>query len=264
MLTIPCQCGEIFHAEEHHVGRLIKCQSCGQILSIGIQPQAAQRYGFVEAPTRTWRMVFREKFVKLWETAALTLLFVVSVLFLSLILFFYVDKKLSPVTYVPVQQPQAEVASKPIAKPKAPVKRLSNGFNIWMPQEASGRGTLRVNNGTNYDATISLINTETNTTCRFIYIRAHEVATLSKIAPCQARLLFALGTNWDSKAEEFLEDISFSMFENLFEFTEAKTENGVRWATFSVTLHPVPEGKAKTRKLSKEEFQRQQGRRKSG
>src|SRR4030095_16070802 len=38
MLTIQCQCGEIFHADESQVGRAIRCRKCGQILGIGSKP----------------------------------------------------------------------------------------------------------------------------------------------------------------------------------------------------------------------------------
>jgi len=54
------------------------------------------------------------------------------------------------------------------------------------------------------------------------------------------------------------------MFDELLQFSESETEKGVRWATFSITLHPVREGKAKTTRLSKEEFERQIGKRYTG
>jgi predicted aspartyl protease len=58
-------------------------------------------------------------------------------------------------------------------------------------------------------------------------------------------------------AEEFREDASFAVFNDPLQFAESETERGVEWATFSVTLHPVPEGKARTTRLSKEEFEKQ-------
>jgi hypothetical protein len=62
-------------------------------------------------------------------------------------------------------------------------------------------------------------------------------------------------------AEEFREDSSFAVFNDPLRFTESERDGSVGYMTFSVTLHPVPEGRAKTTPLSKEEFERQIGRR---
>jgi hypothetical protein len=136
----------------------------------------------------------------------------------------------------------------------APVDRLKTGTNIWKPSGSSGRGTLRIHNGTSYDAAAKLLGEEQDIS-RFVYIRAGEVTTLRGIAPCQCRLLFALGSDWNPSAEEFQKDSAFSIFDDSFRFEESKIENGVRSSAISVTLHPVPQGTATTRRLSKEEFQ---------
>jgi len=120
---------------------------------------------------------------------------------------------------------------------------------------------LQVHNGTGYDAVLTLLDAEVNAVRRHVYLRARDVLTIADIAPCRCRLFFALGTDWDVVAEEFRESASFAVFDDLLQFTEFETERGVEWATFSVTLHPVPEGRARTTRLSKEEFQRQLGKR---
>jgi hypothetical protein len=206
-----------------------------------------------------------------WAIAALASVAVVTTVWLAVLFFPREKEQQRPVTYVPAPQPRAEIVSKPTPKPvpppaptpKAPVNRLKTGTNIWTPLGAPGRGTLRIQNGTSYDAAVTLLDAETNTARRFVYVRAREVAMLGNIAPCQCRLFFALGTDWDGVAEEFRDDASFSVFDDSFRFSESETENGTQWATFSVTLHPVPEGRAKTTRLSKDEFERQRGGRQS-
>jgi hypothetical protein len=129
--------------------------------------------------------------------------------------------------------------------PKPPPNRLRTGANILEPAQTSGRGKLQVNNGTGYDAAVTLLDVDADEVCRFVYVRAHETTTLAGISPCQGRLFFALGHNWDAANEDFLENVNYSVFEELLQFTESPTENGVEWATYSVTLHPVPQGKAR-------------------
>jgi hypothetical protein len=155
-----------------------------------------------------------------------------------------------PKTSIPGPSPLAPA-------PKPPPNRLRTGANIWEPVQTSGRGTLQINNGTGYDAAITLLDVDADEVRRFVYIRAHETTTVAAISPCQGRLFFALGRNWDAAIEEFLENVNYSVFEELLQFTESRTENGVEWATYSVTLHPVPQGKARTRRLSREEFLKQ-------
>lgn len=272
VLTINCQCGEVFHAEERHIGRAIKCGRCGQVLGIGAMAPTPPLPGSMGSPAPAGAPMASGRWsMHRWGIAALAFVTVVTTVWLAVLLFPREEERQQAVTYVPVPQAPAEVASKPAAEPippraptpKPPVNRLKTGTNIWTPLGASGRGTLRIHNGTSYDAAVTLLDEKTKTTRRFVYIRAREMTTLSTIAPCQCRLFFAFGTDWDARVEEFRDDPSFSVFDDVLRFTESETDSGVQWATFSVTLHPVPEGKAKTTRLSKEEFERQLGRRQS-
>jgi hypothetical protein len=162
-------------------------------------------------------------------------------------------------------QPPTEVPPRslppPAPIPRAPVNRLKTGVNIWAPRGTSGLGSLRIHNGTSYDAAALLREEGTGTPRRFVYVRAHEMTTLGAIAPCHCRLFFALGTDWDAQEEEFRADARFSAFEDGFRFEESETDSGVEYATFSVTLHPVREGQARTTRLSKEEFEKRLGKR---
>lgn len=272
MLTIRCQCGEVFHAEERHIGRAIKCR-CGQILNIGVTASTS-----IGPASGRWS-------IHRWGIAALALVVVMT---MAAVLLFTRESELQqPVTQQqPISRPPAKVVSKPAPEPlklspaphpapgprivlepapaapktKPVVSRLKTGTNILTPRGPSGRGTLRIDNGTSYDSTVRLLDEETHTVRQYVYIRAREATTLSAIGPCQCGLYFALGTDWSRPEKKFLENSSYSVFDEPLWFNESRTDNRVRWATFSVTLHPVPEGTAKTTQLSKEEFERRLGR----
>ena len=40
MMTIRCPCGEVFHADEQHIGRQLRCHRCGCIVDIQRPPAA--------------------------------------------------------------------------------------------------------------------------------------------------------------------------------------------------------------------------------
>ncbi len=275
MLTIRCQCGEAFHAEERHIGRTIKCWRCGQILSIGALPPRPTDPAFVETASSKARVTYGRQSKRRWGVAFLALTAVVVTVTLAVQFFPREQGKQQAVTRAPVPQPPPPAISEPVATPtpapapprpptsKRPATRLRTGANMWPPLGAPGRGTLRIHNGTGYDAALTLLDAEANTARRYVYLRARDVITLADIAPCRCRLFFALGTDWDAVAEEFREDASFAVFDDFLQFTKSETERGVEWATFSVTLHAVPEGRARTTRLSKQEFERQLGNRQS-
>lgn len=286
MLTIRCECGEVFHAEERYIGRAIKCWRCGQVLGIGATPPAPSHAGSVESPGPPGASIASGRWRRRrWVIAGVAS--VAAVIAVAVFLSVPERDQRQRVTPPPMLRPPTDVVSKPAPEPlppppvagptsgprfvlepqepkaKPPATRLKTGTNIWTALGPSGHGTLRINNGTRYDAAVTLLDADTGTARRFVYLRAREMMTLRAIAPCHCRVFFALGTDWDALAEEFREDSIFSVFDDPLRFSESETENGVEYATFSVTLHPVPEGRAKTTRLSKEELERQLGKRHS-
>ena len=154
----------------------------------------------------------------------------------------------------PEQVPNFLELDAPPPGPKPAVNRLESGMNISQPLGTSGRGTLTISNGTRYDAAALLDEEtgETKTVWRFVYVRARDSITIKNISPCQCRLFFALGTDWDTPKKKFRMAKSFSLFDDRLRFTESERSA----MTYSVSLHPVREGTAKTSQLSEEEFEK--------
>jgi hypothetical protein len=136
----------------------------------------------------------------------------------------------------------------------APPFSLENGTEI-IPYVGTGRGSLRVTNGTDLDAVVKLRTyPASELTKRMVYVRAHDEVILRAIQPGQYHLLFCLGIDWDSVARKFLRKQSYSKFADPFEFKETPASDGVYYSNFEVTLHPVPEGKARTLVVDEKEF----------
>jgi hypothetical protein len=127
-------------------------------------------------------------------------------------------------------------------------ERPETGAAIEPDVGNSGDSSLEVNNGTNLDAAIRLVETSTNTTSRFVYIRAHKVYTIEGIGPGTYSLRYALGRDWIDACRDFVRDESLHEFPNERTFEENYT------TTWQVTLHGVLLGNVTPRNIDKKRF----------
>ena len=89
---------------------------------------------------------------------------------------------------------------------------------------------------------------------RFVYIAAGDDYLFDAIGPGQCSVLFALGTDWNGERGEFNYTTSAFEFYKRLDFEEHYTDDGVEWATFKLTLHPVVGGTAKTKRIPAKAF----------
>ena len=68
------------------------------------------------------------------------------------------------------------------------------------------------------------------------------------------RLRFQVGSEWLPE-RRFCWLRGTSEFDSAFEFGEIKSETGTQYKTYEVTLHPVPEGTARTHVLADSSFE---------
>lgn len=144
MITIQCQCGEVYRAEERHIGKNIKCNRCGNILSIrrpAASPPAQKMTGIPQEKPATAIDPQRktEPLEKIWWQKYLYSLIGVAII-CGIIIFFLVlpERKpqieLSPVTpplpakTLTAENPQKKYSPLPVVPPE-PIKpkRLPNG-----------------------------------------------------------------------------------------------------------------------------------------
>lgn len=122
----------------------------------------------------------------------------------------------------------------------------------------NGLGQLKIKNGTSNDAVAKLVNLSTHKSVMTVYIRRNSNLNLSKIRDGNYRLYFVLGRRYDEKENIFMENCSFSVFEEAFDFNTYSYDvsDGVEtnYSVFEVTLHPVVGGTARTSSVSKNEF----------
>ncbi len=142
---------------------------------------------------------------------------------------------------------------------KIPEKYIANGkISKRNKRFFYGLGELTIKNGTSNDAVTKLVSTSTRKSILTIYIRRNSNFTIKKISDGNYKLYFVVGRHYDKDTNIFLQDCSFSVFEDDFFFTtqeyhltdKIKTE----YSVFEITLHPVIGGSAKTVKITKYEF----------
>lgn len=130
----------------------------------------------------------------------------------------------------------------PTKEPKDYIS-LSNGKvffrdtnNFW------GDGELSINNGSDSDAILKLVNIATNKSVLTVYIKAKSVYDIAKISDGNYKVLFNLGNDWNDQLKAFNQNSSYEVFEENLDFITTNT----KYSTFSITLNPVVGGDART------------------
>jgi hypothetical protein len=141
--------------------------------------------------------------------------------------------------------------------PKAVAKNRKLPSNTVLKRPASkGRGSLKVDNGTNRDAYLKLV--ASSKLVAAFYVKANSVYTLKRIPDNNYQLLFVSGEDWDAKTRTFTRDATFTKFDEDLKFVTTRQTRGrniyIRYSVFSVTLHSVVNGDAKTSAIAEGEF----------
>lgn len=266
MITIRCTCGETYHADEQHVGLSIRCNRCGKVLEVvaASRPQdlvgSQVRFDLpptkpLDAPTEAYPRHTSKPATNRWMVAA-------NLAVISL---------LSWVVYRIVNLPQERTLTPSIRPPAPPVLPSATIVQPLLPPcqpdgqirprsgaELGGRyrgglGGLRVTNGTDLDAVAVLIDDATEGPRRAIFIRSGESGAMTSVPLGRYRLRFQVGSKWLTE-RRFCRTRGTSEFDDAFDFEEVESATGTRYSTYEVTLHPVPEGTARTHVVPDERF----------
>lgn len=144
---------------------------------------------------------------------------------------------------IPAAPPTPQVSACPPNLIKRPVSGAELGGHY-----SGGLGLVRIINGTASDAAAVLVQAQKNIPVRSIYIRSHESGLITKVPAGTYSLRFQFGSSWRTD-RKFCEISGTSVFEENFDFNEKKSEEGVHYMEWEVTLNPVPQGTARTQKI---------------
>lgn len=168
---------------------------------------------------------------------------------------------------VPVVNPVTPVGqlAPVVAGPPANPKRLPAGFSPLGDGQLSGKSTLTIENGTEYDALVKammLVDGKPSMVRNF-YVPTQSNWTEEKMPAGKYILRFAQGLDWDAGMRKFTynpffgESVPFELAER--EWTENVEGRLHRRATFDqkrITLHKVPHGNFPTEPIDEARFSR--------
>jgi len=266
MITVRCTCGETYNADEQHAGRRIRCR-CGKVLEIVAAPNPRDLVGSQERfdsssrepldrpaeayPRRTPKPIARR-----WAVAAS----VAGILLLSWGVYHIANPPQEKNSRASVRPPPpaipAPVATvQPVLPPCSPEAQVRPRSGAELGgRHRGGLGRLRVANGTDSDAVAVLIDDATEAPRRAIFIRSGESGAMTSVPPGRYRLRFQLGSDWLAE-RRFCRTRGTSEFDSAFDFEEVESDRGTRYSTYELTLHPVPQGTARTHVVSDSRFE---------
>jgi hypothetical protein len=166
------------------------------------------------------------------------------------------DWRASPEPQLSSQQPaQSFQQVYPIqtAQSLPPPRSLANGASITELSRI-GKGTLKIDNGTGHDAVIKVVDEKAGRAVVAFYVCAGRSASIERIPDGYFRIIFASGTDWDAAAGSFTRDKLFAKFDKELDFVTTQRTQGYEYSVFTLTLHRVVHGNAKTTVIGEDEF----------
>lgn len=137
-----------------------------------------------------------------------------------------------------------------------PRSSMPNGSRIMPDVGTNGYGVLEAQNGSTEDAVLTLYDSAADETIREVYVAAKHSVRMEGIPEGTYELAYTHGLDWDGDDKFRCGDQDYAQFERQLAFTEERDQEGVRYKTITVTLHPVVEGNVRTKKISRQEFLR--------
>jgi hypothetical protein len=138
-------------------------------------------------------------------------------------------KPLAPLRLPPIRTHESNAPSKPLVLiPSCAIghspERPESGERIEPDNGTSGEATLEINNGLTVDAVVRLVDSSTNTTSRFVYVRANSVYKIVGIEPSEYFLRYMTGSDWIPNCVEFQKDEDIDEFEKTFVFEQSRID----------------------------------------
>lgn len=118
----------------------------------------------------------------------------------------------------------------------------------------NGIGELRVENGTALDAVVLLIDGDTRTSVRAMFVQADDVGTFTRVPAGHYRVAYELGRSIDSADWEFCDVRALGQFDDRLNFVTSDADGVYSRTVYRLTLQPVTGGNATTTPIDKNQF----------
>ncbi|MEU8354590.1 hypothetical protein AB0C27_01150 [Nonomuraea sp. NPDC048882] len=129
----------------------------------------------------------------------------------------------------------------------AALARPSNG-RILYHRIGGGVNQLKIKNGTSRDGVVALVRGSTKAIS--IYVRAKSTATIRDVRDGTYRIYFTTGSRFSVSKGRFGRNAVYQRFNDRLRFRSP----GTRYTIYTLTLHPVRGGKARTSGVNPKDF----------
>ena len=232
IVDVTCsQCGAVYHSDESHVGKHLRCTRCGSTV-----PIVAPLRNIVSQPTSipSTQQVNRAPIKTASRSKSAYIIWAAFGVILAIggvgltLHFRNSDSGKTATSQHQSEQPQSpsewtvvgEEPAPSIGKPPSPpdprpteYNSLPTGTRIETDVGTGGHGELKVENGNDEDAVVRLALTDSDETVRWFFVKAHGTARVGRIPAGNYRLVFTTGLNWVESEDSFSWHPSYSEFE---------------------------------------------------
>jgi len=151
----------------------------------------------------------------------------------------------------------AQPSPPPQEEPASPPNSLANG-TILGGFKAIGHGKFTIQNDTDRDAVVKLIDEAARHSVVAIYVTAYNSAVVDEIPEGSFVALFAQGIDWNDKARNFKRKKSFWQFDRNLNFTTKTERSGNQiiqgYPYITLELAPSIDGNMKRSKITEETY----------
>lgn len=242
MIEVPCACGQSYHADDSHIGRTLKCTNCGRLLLIeppiavlSGQPQKIQGVSPSNAPIPAKRTSIQTPSKEQWRVIRFATIVTLAIMLLA----WWLSSR--PGT-------QEEPPLPACAKGVAPQRPITGEKPEPYGDSEEGDWSVDISNGTSKDAAVRIVDSTTQATVRFVYIRAGGTFKVSGMSSGVYSLRFATGHDWVAPCKDFLAGTEEEEFDDTLNFEFGYTGH------YEVTLNAVTGGTARTHHINRERF----------
>ncbi|MDR3737405.1 MAG: J domain-containing protein [Terracidiphilus sp.] len=133
---------------------------------------------------------------------------------------------------------------------------LPNGTEMLRRRRVGGYGKFTVDNGTQEDAVVELVDVGTKKAIRAFYVQSQSLFTEDRVGAGTYNIYFLTGLGWNSTMKQFSINPQFGVFDEVASFSEQRDEatGTIGYHNIRVTLQPVQGGNARTSGLASDEF----------
>lgn len=127
-------------------------------------------------------------------------------------------------------------------------RQLANGDYLRGP--GSGLGELEIDNGLVVDGVVAMTPSGSKDPVIAVYVRAKTKFTVSGVPDGNYKVAMTSGKDWDDQLGRFTMKCGFESFDEKMLYQTTQTQ----YSGWSISLHPVEGGTARTRPVSPDDF----------